>query len=203
MARQYLIDININDTLQDVIRKCNHNFRMASRSRIQTTALRDLSEDVEGALDNLAEVLADEIDRSRTADSEMNDKIDRIVFDQSGRIDPSILPSYIDDVIEAYPLQSETELTSDWLSLQQDGDPIVPETGKIYVILDASENYPVNSQFRWSGNSYVNISTGNTDYNNLINKPSIENVTLENNKTFEELGASPISNARLEEIFSI
>ena len=200
MARQYLIDININDTLQDVIRKCNHNFRM-TRSKIQNTAIRDLSEDVDVALDELTTALTNEINRSRTADSEMNDKIDRIVFDQSGRIDPSILPSYIDDVIEVYPLQSQTELSRDWLSDQPNGNPITPETGKIYITLAASENYLANSQFRWSGNSYINISASTSNYNNLINKPSIENVTLENNKTFDELGISSISNARLEEIF--
>lgn len=35
MSESYLIDININDDLRDVIRKCNHNFRLASLSQVQ------------------------------------------------------------------------------------------------------------------------------------------------------------------------
>ena len=41
----------------------------------------------------------------------------------------------------------------------------------------------------------------NKDYNKLINKPSIEGVELKNNKTFEELGLSEISNIELKEMF--
>lgn len=37
MPESYLIDININDDLRDVIRKCNHNFRLASLSQVQRT----------------------------------------------------------------------------------------------------------------------------------------------------------------------
>ena len=38
---------------------------------------------------------------------------------------------------------------------------------------------------------------GTKNYNRLINKPSIEGVTLEGNKTFEELNLRPVTNAEL------
>lgn len=39
------------------------------------------------------------------------------------------------------------------------------------------------------------------DYNDLINKPSINEVELVGNKTFEELGDSPLTNAEIRTIF--
>ena len=38
------------------------------------------------------------------------------------------------------------------------------------------------------------------DYENLENKPSIEGIVLLDNKTFEELGLTPLSNEELEEL---
>lgn len=40
------------------------------------------------------------------------------------------------------------------------------------------------------------------DYNNLKNKPSIEGVPLENDKTFEELGLTPISAQELADMWN-
>lgn len=42
--------------------------------------------------------------------------------------------------------------------------------------------------------------TGTNDYLELINKPSINHVTLESNKSFEELGMVPLSNLEIMEI---
>jgi len=66
------------------------------------------------------------------------------VLDGSGLIPSAILPSYVDDVIEA----------SDFASL-----PATGESGKIYVTVDN------NKTFRWSGSAYVEIqaSPGSTD----------------------------------------
>lgn len=38
------------------------------------------------------------------------------------------------------------------------------------------------------------------DYNQLINKPSINGVELQNNKTFEQLGREDIRNQRIKQI---
>lgn len=87
-------------------------------------------------------------------------KLDTIIL-SGGMIDPSMLPSYVDDVIETYPRSGQTELTSTWLSLTNGGSALTPETGKIYVLLTASANYPANSQFRWSGTAYVELLADN------------------------------------------
>ena len=39
------------------------------------------------------------------------------------------------------------------------------------------------------------------DYNNLINKPQIEGNTLENDKTFDELGMTPLSAQELADMW--
>lgn len=60
--------------------------------------------------------------------------------------------------------------------------------------------YYVNSDEEhmvWTGSSWLTIggsggSVGTTNYNDLINKPQINSVTLMGNKTFGDLGLSPI-----------
>ena len=83
-------------------------------------------------------------------------------LDESGYIKSQYLPSYVDDVIEAYPKSGETELSSTWLkkSAASTATTITPEAGKIYVLMEATTNYPVNSQFRWGGSAYVLIQSG-------------------------------------------
>lgn len=72
-------------------------------------------------------------------------------------IDASYLPSYVDDVIEAYIVTGAVELTSGWLSLEPDGKALVPEKGKIYVIVNTGAF--LNSQYRWGGTTYVKITS--------------------------------------------
>jgi hypothetical protein len=43
---------------------------------------------------------------------------------------------------------------------------------------------------------------GTDDYNQLRNKPQIEAVTLQGDKSFEQLGLSPIGNAEILRLFS-
>lgn len=47
----------------------------------------------------------------------------------------------------------------------------------------------------------TNIGTKN--YPELYNKPSIEGVTLINNKTFKDLGATSISNLEIEKLINL
>ena len=67
-------------------------------------------------------------------------------LDGGGKVPATLLPSYVDDVIEAASLS--------YLNANVTG-----ETGKIYVTLDN------NKTFRWSGSAYVEISAspGSTD----------------------------------------
>ncbi len=88
-------------------------------------------------------------------------KLNKLVFDSNNLIDSSILPSYVDDVIEAYPRTGQTELSQNWLaSGSASGTVITPETGKIYVLMADSTSYAANSQFRWSGSAYVKMADG-------------------------------------------
>lgn len=86
-------------------------------------------------------------------------KVDKLVFN-GNEIDSSILPSYVDDVIEAYPRTGQTELSSTWLSTSSGGSALTPETGKIYVLMADSTSYAANTQFRWSGSAYVKLADG-------------------------------------------
>jgi hypothetical protein len=87
-------------------------------------------------------------------------KLDSITM-TNGVIDSSVLPSFVDDVIEAYARSNQTELGSTWLATgSASGTVITPETGKIYVLMNNSTSYDANSQFRWSGTTYVKLSDG-------------------------------------------
>lgn len=86
-------------------------------------------------------------------------KLDSITM-TNGIIDASVLPSYVDDVIEAYPRTGQTELSSTWLSLTSGGAALTPETGKIYILMADSTSYATNTQFRYSGTAYVKMLDG-------------------------------------------
>lgn len=87
-------------------------------------------------------------------------KLDSITM-TNGVIDSSVLPSFVDDVIEAYARSNQTELGSTWLATgSASGTAITPETGKIYVLMNDSTSYSANSQFRWGGSAYVKLSDG-------------------------------------------
>lgn len=81
-------------------------------------------------------------------------------LDGSGKVSSTYLPSYVDDVIEAYARSGQTALSSAWLSTTSGGAALTPETGKIYVLMAGSGDYSANSQFRWSGTAYVKLADG-------------------------------------------
>lgn len=81
-------------------------------------------------------------------------------LNSSSKIDTTYLPSYVDDVIEAYPRTGQTELSQNWLSATSGGSALTPETGKIYVLMADSTNYAANTQFRWGGTAYVKLADG-------------------------------------------
>ena len=85
-------------------------------------------------------------------------KVDKLSFN-GNVLDSSVLPSFVDDVVEVYPVGA-TELASDWLALTAGGTAITPEAGKIYVLMADSTNYTANSQFRFGGTTYVKLSDG-------------------------------------------
>ena len=80
-------------------------------------------------------------------------------LDANSKIDSQYLPSYVDDVVEAYAVGS-TPLAADWLSLTASGSALTPESGKIYILMVTSGDYEANTQFRWGGTTYVKLNDG-------------------------------------------
>lgn len=78
-------------------------------------------------------------------------------LDNSGKVPTSQLPSFVDDVIDSYIVSGATALSSGWLSATDGGSAFTPETGKIYVVLSSGEYQ--NKTYRWSGTTYVEISS--------------------------------------------
>lgn len=79
----------------------------------------------------------------------------------SSKIDSTYLPSYVDDVIEAYARSGQTALTQNWLATgSASGTVITPESGKVYILMADSGTYAANSQFRWGGTAYVQLYDG-------------------------------------------
>lgn len=82
-------------------------------------------------------------------------------LDANGKVPTSQLPSYVDDVVEAYIRSGQTALSSGWLATgSASGTVITPETGVIYIIMNGNSTYPTNSEYRWSGSSYVQLYDG-------------------------------------------
>ena len=81
-------------------------------------------------------------------------------LDANSKVASQYLPSYVDDVIEAYPVSGATALSAGWLSATSGGSALTPEAGKIYVLMADSGDYSANTQFRWGGSAYVKLNDG-------------------------------------------
>lgn len=93
----------------------------------------------------------------------------------NGVVDSSSLPSYVNNVIEAYPISGESELTNTWLSASSGGTALTPESGKIYILMADSDTYTANTLFRWSGTVYVavgGIGDGSSSGPNIYTSPT-------------------------------
>ena len=73
-----------------------------------------------------------------------------------GKVPSAQLPSFVDDVVDAYIVAGSTALSAGWLSATSGGTALTPETDKIYVIVEAGAYQ--NKTYRWSGSTYVEIS---------------------------------------------
>jgi hypothetical protein len=88
------------------------------------------------------------------ADSAINTALASKADLVGGLVPASQLPSYVDDVIDAYIVG--TYLSAGWLSKTVGGAALTPETGKIYIVLTAGSYQ--NKEYRWSGSTYAVIS---------------------------------------------
>lgn len=76
-------------------------------------------------------------------------------LDSTGKVPAAQLPSYVDDVIDAYIVSGATAFSTGWLSLTDGGTALTPESGKIYIVVSAGE-YNLR-EFRWSGTTYAEV----------------------------------------------
>ena len=126
-------------------------------------------------------------------------------LDESGKVPSSQLPSYVDDVVEAYTV-GETPLAQDWLSATDGGEALTPESGKIYIILSDGEYQ--NREYRWSGSQYAEISsslalgeTASTAYPGDKGKIAYDHSQITNGNphgtTADQVGAAPSSHVEV------
>ena len=73
-------------------------------------------------------------------------------LNESNKIDPAYLPSYVDDVIEGYYNSTDGKFYEEDTYTTE----ITPEAGKIYIDLSTNKSY------RWGGTTYVEMPTGST-----------------------------------------
>ncbi len=96
-------------------------------------------------------------------------------LDANQKVPTANLPSYVDDVVEAYARTGQTALSSTWLATgSASGTVITPEAGKIYVLMADSGDYAANSQFRWGGTAYVKLNDGGVS---AITNAEIDSIT--------------------------
>jgi hypothetical protein len=112
-----------------------------------------------------------------SSQTKLNKKAD---LDDNGLVLTSQLPSYVDDVINSYIATDSTEFSSTWLQ-DSEGNVIVPETGKIYLII--TEGDYQNKQYRWSGTVYALCNP--SDVNSVNGKTGIVELTA------PDVGAEP------------
>ncbi len=103
-------------------------------------------------------------------------------LDGDAKVPTAQLPSYVDDVIEAYIRSGATALSSTWLSLTDGGAALTPEKGKIYIIM-SSGSYQ-NKQYRWSGSTYVLCNPSDVNsVNGFTGVVTLKNLTIQKNGT--------------------
>ena len=73
-------------------------------------------------------------------------------LDSNGKVPASQLPSFVDDVIECTVYDENQLMGANWLA-DTNGNLIVPESGKIYVLLSDG------TQYRWGGTAYVALQS--------------------------------------------
>lgn len=87
-------------------------------------------------------------------------------LDSGGKVPAAQLPSYVDDVVDAFIISGATALSAGWLSASNGGKAMTPEPGKIYVIVTAGEYE--GQTFRWSGTVYApvgnDLALGETEH---------------------------------------
>lgn len=103
-------------------------------------------------------------------------------LDGEGHVPSAQLPSYVDDIIEAYIRNGATGLSKEWLSLTEGGAALEPEKGKIYVIMSAGDWQ--NKQYRWGGSTYALCNPSDVNsVNGMTGIITLKKLTIQKNGT--------------------
>lgn len=104
MASRCIIDINNNDDLTTVIRKCNRNFRVIVGQQVKqdqidamdsSGAISDqISSSVGEAVDSLIQVIESEANARRSKDDDLEDAIDDLRNDIADLVEAAVLATY-------------------------------------------------------------------------------------------------------------
>lgn len=178
--------IIVNGTDASKVITLGHKFSGVTNGQYgTTTSIPQINVDIAGHITSVSnvEIVGAQYITGLTSDAQeqLNSKIPSsekgapngvATLGEDGLVPSAQLPSYVDDVVEAY-IVGETPLQSDWLSTSQSGPALTPETGKIYVII--SEGEYQNQQYRWGGTVYVLCNP--SDVNSVNGKTGIVTLT--------------------------
>lgn len=94
------------------------------------------------------------------------DKLKKLLINDEGKIDPSNLPSYVDDVVEG--------VYADGVFYTDDthNTTITPETSKIYIDTNT------NTTYRYSGNQYVPLNDVNSELFSKVEQLTTDQAAL-------------------------
>lgn len=138
--------------------KAGHITSVVEAEIVGAEFLENVDSDIQAQLD------------AKIPNSEKGAKNGVATLDGNGLVPSSQLPSYVDDVIDAY-IVGATPLAQDWLSTTSGGAALTPETGKIYIIVGGGDEKYLNQQYRWSGTTYVLCNP--SDVNSVNGKTGI------------------------------
>lgn len=178
--------IIVNGTDASKVITLGHKFSGVTNGKYGTaTSIPQINVDIAGHITSVSnvEIVGAQYITGLTSDAQtqLNSKIPSsekgapngvATLGEDGLVPSAQLPSYVDDVVEAY-IVGETPLQSDWLSTSQSGPALTPEAGKIYVIMTSGEYQ--NKQYRWGGSVYVLCNP--SDVNSVNGKTGVVTLT--------------------------
>ena len=87
MANRYLADIGMNDSIQDVIRKCNQNFRiLLNDAHSDQVDLIDISAYIDDQVESINQLIQDEAEARTEADADVIDEVSVMLSHVAGAL---------------------------------------------------------------------------------------------------------------------
>lgn len=186
-----IIDISQSDDLVNVIRKCNLNFRQVARSsrqeldrqsRIDTN---NLVVYVDDSIDDALSTLSTEVQNMIASKSSKSETVSDI--SRSGEV---VTVTRADGTTFTFTLPDQG---TPWSGISDLDEITSMQDGYWLVVATPTGTYKL---------AYATLRDLLSDYDNLTNKPQIEGVTLQGNKTYEELNMCRLTNTEIENLLS-